>query len=494
MEKRYLGSSQIRADQETLRAEGLESDALLLRAIGQLEVALLDRYGDSLSGRMIHVLVGPGNNGADGLGLAEALKKRGLDLKVWLSADAKSDLNKKYLDRVKKIGLTVNSLASLRGATPQDLLIDALFGVSFRGEFDEGLKEALQSISRCGCEVVAIDLPSGVDADTGVLADGSLKADLTLSLGLPKYVSALPHLRNYFGEILELDIGLRRDLIEADVLQVEASDLRELLPPERRADAHKYSFGRLQIFAGSPEYPGALRLIALGAFKSGCGYVAVQSSASHEILRELPEIVPAFLPAAQSFVLGPGLDSPGVKDAQIRIAEIPKERPLLLDGGILSHLESLRFEMSSRPNLVLTPHEGEMAQLLGTPWTPELVRKDRIAALRRCREFWPSATILLKGSGTLVASRDEVFLLTWGNASMASAGQGDLLAGVIGAYLAMGLELQRACILGSAICGIAAERLSQGREAQGVLAHEIADMIPLIVKEIREYTQPLPKN
>jgi len=264
----------------------------------------------------------------------------------------------------------------------------------------------------------------------------------------------------------------------------EVSDLRARLPPLRAHDAHKYSFGRLQLVAGSKKYPGAARLCALGAFKAGCGYVCLETQAPFEVLRELPEIVPGFDPNCSAFVVGPGLD-PKLSEAELAelIARIPKDRPLLLDGGALKHFAAL--DLKGRSSLVVTPHDGEFIAMMSAECSWEQLQSDRVGTARAFASQMPEITLLLKGSPSLILSKGQIWIMNRGNASMATAGQGDLLSGVVGAYLALGMNPLDSALVGASLCALIAEELSTEGESQGVLAHEVASQIPFFLKRLR---------
>jgi hydroxyethylthiazole kinase-like uncharacterized protein yjeF len=200
-------------------------------------------------------------------------------------------------------------------------------------------------------------------------------------------------------------------------------------------------------------------------------------------LKNIPEVIPDFRTTADAFVVGPGTDARRDR-ARVRkiLKKIPAESPLLIDGGALliwRDFYSLRHSQA-----VLTPHEGELSVLLNEK-NSKSVAKNRFAALKHFSENFPQATVLLKGSPNLVFSEGKIYEISWGSVAMATAGQGDMLAGVIGAYLAMGLSPLRSVILGVSLCGLAADSLARGREPQGVLAHEVADILPKIIAQLR---------
>jgi hydroxyethylthiazole kinase-like uncharacterized protein yjeF len=252
-------------------------------------------------------------------------------------------------------------------------------------------------------------------------------------------------------------------------ITLSLSKMKKLLPP-RKAKAHKYSFGRLQILAGSATYPGAAALCALGAFKAGCGFVTLKTFAKRaDLIKALPEIVFAWdLAKSTAFVTGPGLGARG--QTQFRHA-LKTKKPLVCDATALSFLRPGAY-----PQLVITPHLGEAQELLRTKST------SRMAILEGLQRKFPTATIVLKGKDTLIANSfcREIFVCKSGSVAMASAGQGDVLSGVIGAFLAAGVGPLEAAKLGVFCCALAADRLAK-KSRRGVLAHEVANALPQVI-------------
>jgi ADP-dependent NAD(P)H-hydrate dehydratase / NAD(P)H-hydrate epimerase len=484
MEALYLGQTQLRADQETMKTQGLREDVLVDRAVRGLENAMVKAGLKRQRFEEIHFLIGPGNNGSDALGLAWRLFERGFSgIHLWQLSDRRSPLSEAYWISLTQKGIVPRELSQFEISVSSALVVDGLFGVSFKGELPAAAQAAFSVAERAKVPVWSLDLPSGMDANSGQVSKGTPTAEKTFSVGLPKWVLRLPALRSYFGEVTEVEIGLNRETVTPDLFLVEEKDLRDCLPEERPSSAHKRSFGELQICAGSLQYPGAARLVALGAFKSGCGFLRLESRTSFEVLRDLPEIIPGFTDSATAYVLGPGWSAAeDEKYFEMLEARVPENAPCLLDGGALSFYSQIK---SSAKTILLTPHEGEMARLMGNPWTAEKIRENRLEALRIFHQRHPQIHLLLKGSGTLVASFGKIYMIPWGSVAMATAGQGDLLSGVVGAYLAQGLAPATALILGSAICSLIGDELTLGRERQGVLAHEIAEKIPELVAKIR---------
>jgi ADP-dependent NAD(P)H-hydrate dehydratase / NAD(P)H-hydrate epimerase len=251
--------------------------------------------------------------------------------------------------------------------------------------------------------------------------------------------------------------------------------------PARPERAHKYSFGRLQILAGSARYPGAAFLCALGAFKSGCGYVSLDSQAPEKILAQIPEVVLGRDSKATALVVGPGLEALSSADEQELLrGEVPR----VIDAMALASLKAK--DLASLKNAVLTPHAGEAAALFGV--SAEEIERDRVAFLSEQlagAKLHPSSCLVLKGFETLIYAHEEIALVPTGNVAQANAGQGDLLSGVIGGLLAQGLDPSKAARLACFSLGLAADRLAAGRYPAGVLAHEVASELGVVWESLR---------
>ena len=259
---------------------------------------------------------------------------------------------------------------------------------------------------------------------------------------------------------------------EAKAVQILSEDEVFALIPKRPPDANKYSFGRLQIVAGSKKYPGAAFLCALGAFKGGCGYVALESFAATEVLAQIPEVVLTFDEKATALVVGPGLSlDESSQWAKHLDAKIPK----VIDASALDLLKAK--DLSHFENTVFTPHAGEAARIFGMKSSDiDACEEARLSFLRTrvMPELAASSCFLLKGHRTLILSAGEIFLVPTGSVAQANAGQGDLLSGVLGALLAQGLSPVDAAQLAAYSLGFAADRLTKNSYPAGVLAHEVA--------------------
>jgi len=256
------------------------------------------------------------------------------------------------------------------------------------------------------------------------------------------------------------------------IKDIKVDELVQLLP-KRKKDAHKYSFGRLQLYAGSAKYPGAAVLCALGAFKAGCGYISLSSSAPREILIQVPELVLGHDLKATALVVGPGLM---LEESEIWKNEKNFENlPKVIDATSLSKIRER--DLREMKNCVLTPHEAEAAQILECDL--KHLHEDRETLMYElAKTIHPSSVFILKGHHTLIAHNHIVERSTVGSVAQSSAGHGDVLSGILGALLAQGMGLVEAARLAVFSTGAAADFLSKNRYPSGVLAHEVANEIP----------------
>ena len=456
-------------------------------------------------GRHTLIVCGRGNNGGDGLAAARQLHLAGQPVACIVAAGSSSELSPDAalnFHAAEKVGvnLRLDSVpAYLWDET--ELVVDCLLGTGAKGEMQGRVGEWARLINVAasrGVTVLAVDVPSGVDASSGSIAKDTVAADLTVTFHAAKSGLVCPPGSEAAGEVLVWDIGIPQALEpEPDLWVVTEEDVNI---PGRRVDDHKYRAGYVAILAGSKAYPGAAWLCSQGAVRSGAGYVRLLASAgAAEGLRaRLAEIVLEEVCAGDFFddagaaleiaaderlgalVAGPGLGrSPQTLAAVRRFMLESKPRAVLDADGILAFAaepETLR----ARPGLVLTPHIGELAALLDEP-AAELALSSLRAARRAAEKT--GQVILLKGSSTVVAAPSgETRVIVQGPPQMASAGTGDVLSGVIGALLAKGLEPFEAAYAGAWIHAEAG-RLGARTDPQGILAGDLVELLPGVVAD-----------
>ena len=461
-------------------------------AVAREAAAILPPGGECL------VLVGPGQNGGDGLCAARHLLSRGLRPTVWLLADPerlRGDALRQY--EVLRSEAGVRFLR--QDETPQGTFhaaIDAIFGISLRGDLSGDALRAVRHLEERSIPAVAVDIPSGVRADTGEIAGNAVRAVRTVALGALKPGHVLMPGRAFAGEVVLERLGLLPAWTEGLPLS-----LVDRLPPggQQGAEDPKQAYGRAVLVAGSGRYPGAAWLAARGAARGGAGLTILASVASvlrhpaalaEVILRDLREAAPGQIdPAAlgngplsdaQAVAIGPGIGE--MQDpAAWRRAILALPRPLVLDADGLRAFSGCPEQLARRAApTVLTPHLGEARRLLGRALG--VAAHERLAAAEEIARR-TGAVVLLKGQPTFVATPDgRVGLIDAGGPELASGGTGDVLTGLIAAQLAQGIPARRAAeraALAHARAGQALRRFGE----RGQLASEIADHIPIALKE-----------
>ena len=439
-------------------------DELMERAGLAVAQHALEDFGDA---RAFTVVCGGGSNGGDGRVAARVLEEAGRDVHV---VDVKPE------DEEKELG-------------DPDVVVDALFGTGFEGEPRPGAARLIEQINDLGAPVLSVDVPSGVDASTGEVAGAAVDADLTVTFHAEKvghYVTPGAFLAGY---IEVADIGLV--LVETANARVS----REILDrvPRRSPEGNKYTSGHVVVVGGSSGMTGAPCLSALGAFRSDAGYVTLAGPepAVHVFEQWVLEAVKRPLPAdddglvteaaagtvlelvekAGALAIGPGLGRSDGTKAFVQRVLAEAKLPAVVDGDALWELEPGEWPAPR----VLTPHSGELGRLIGeeASW----VDAHRMAAVHRAVDLF-GCVVLLKGAGTLIAAPGAGVLVDGGDPSLATAGSGDVLTGVIAAFLAKGMDARVAAAAGSTAHHWAAIEASPGA---GMIASDLLDALPKVL-------------
>jgi NAD(P)H-hydrate epimerase len=513
---RILSAGQIReADRRTVHEIGIPSLVLMENA-GRQVVAAMESFFEDLADRRVAVLAGKGNNGGDGFVVARTLHQRGIDVSVFLVgqvADVKGDA-RVNLEILGRLGLTVVEIVDegqwelhFSEISQHGLIVDALFGTGLSAALGGMYETVIGDVNGSEIPVVAIDLPSGVSADTPHLIGDAIDATVTVTLAAPKLPLILPPAEHLSGEVVIADIGIPGDVIESlDGPRIELltrDRMRGLISP-RAPDAHKGDFGRVLIVAGSRGKTGAAGLAARGALRAGAGLVTVATPASclsvvaayaPEYMTEpLDEDEDGTVAAAAAgrvlalgpdvLVVGPGLGrGPGVTTF-VKIILAESEAPLVFDADALSAFAGDAAGLvghEGRP-LVITPHAGEMARLLGC--TIDDVQSDRLGI---ARDFASThgVYVVLKGHRSLIATPDgKVFINPTGCPGMATGGSGDVLAGMVAAWLAQLLDAEAACRLAVFLHGAAGELADADEGEVSMTAGDLVDHIGDAVLEL----------
>ncbi|MFB6559253.1 NAD(P)H-hydrate dehydratase [Streptomyces sp. NPDC056400] len=455
----------VRAAERELMAR-LPEGALMQRAAAGLAAAcagLLRRTRGGVYGARVVLLVGPGDNGGDALYAGARLARRGAAVTA-VPMDP---------ERMHPGGLAALRAAGghLAPSVPQraDLVLDGLLGIGGRGGLRPAAAALVERIPP-GVPVVAVDLPSGVDADTGEVAGPAVHAEVTVTFGAYKPGLLIDPGASRAGAVHLVDIGLELPSPEVEALQ--HADVAGLLP-EPTATSDKYRRGVVGIVAGSVQYPGAAVLAVAGALRGGAGAVRYVGPAAEAVLARYPEtlIGPG---RVQAWVVGPGLGEGRVGEVAQLLAG---DAAVLVDADGLRGLDARALRARSAPTL-LTPHAGEAAALLGVE--RRAVEAGRLDAVRALAQRY-GAAVLLKGSTTLVASGGgAVRVNPTGTPWLATAGSGDVLSGLAGSLLAGGLSGADAGAVGAYLHGLAARRVGGP-----LLAHQVAEALPEAWRDTR---------
>ena len=486
---RILTAAQMReADRFTIEDIGIPSLVLMENAGRQVVAAIEAAYEEQLAGR-VAVLCGRGNNGGDGFVVARTLLQRGVDTAVFVIGslgDVRGDA-RTNLDILGRLGLTVVEIGDEQSwelhfseISQCTLIVDAILGTGLKAAVNGMLETVFADVNASDIPIVAVDLPSGLSADTPHLIGDCVSAAMTVTLAAPKLPLVLPPGETHAGDVVIADIGVPYEVVEGlegpyvDLLTPE--QLRVLIEP-RAAESHKGDFGRVTVIAGSIGKTGAAMLSGMAALRSGAGLVTVATPASclPVVASMAPELMTEPLldfdgcvaAAAVDRVMelahdviacGPGLGRTREASAFVRALVDRATVPLVLDADALTLLAEEPGGLLGRDDrdVIITPHPGEMARLAGM--TIDEVQANR---LQVASDFATThhVYVVLKGHRTVIATpTGRVFINPTGNPGMATAGTGDVLTGMVAAWLAQLLDAEAACRLAVFLHGAAGDR------------------------------------
>jgi NAD(P)H-hydrate epimerase len=513
---RVLNAAQMReADRRTIEEIGIPSLVLMENA-GRQVVAAMEAMHSDLLERQVAVLCGRGNNGGDGFVIARTLIQRGVAVAVFLMgrvADVRGDA-RTNLEILGRLGITVVEIADsqawelhLSEVTDCTLIVDAILGTGLNAPISGFMESVIADVNASGIPVVAVDLPSGLSADTCETIGDSIEAGLTVTLGAPKLPLVLPPAETRAGDIVIADIGIPGGILEAlDGPRIELltrAAMRELIPP-RTPDSHKGDYGRVLLVAGSRGKTGAAHLAAVGALRSGAGLVTV-ATAEHaqaivaamgpEYMTDAieeddegldPHAVDRILELARDVVaIGPGLGQGEGTKHFVQAVVDRATMPLVIDADGLNAFAGDPDRLAGREGrpVIITPHPGEMARLVGM--STDEVQSSRLEIARNFA-VGHHVFVVLKGHRTIIATPDEkIFINPTGNPGMATGGTGDVLTGMIAAWLAQLLDAEAACKLAVYLHGMAGD-LAEADE--GEVAMTSADLAGRLGDAVMELT------
>ena len=504
---RVLNASQMReADRRTIQDLGIPSIVLMENAGRQVLDAMNAAFG-SLAGRRVTVIAGHGNNGGDGYVVARGLRQQQCDVLVCLvgaSDEVRGDA-RINLDILERLGVPVVAVASnvewdrqKASALDCDLIVDALFGTGLSTPLSGLYETVIDCVNAATAPVVSIDLPSGLSADQSAPIGPAIAASLTVTLGAPKLPLVMSPADSMVGTLVVADIGIPRDVlggVEGPRIEFMIPAEARTLVPVRAADAHKGTFGHVCVVAGSRGKTGAAHLAGMAALRSGAGLATVATPES--CLATVASMGAEYMTVGLSegadgcvtrraskavgkivcdvMAIGPGLGTGVSQRAFVQDVLAHATRPIVVDADALNvlaangarHLRARKGQV-----VIITPHPGEMARLIGSTARDVQNRRLDVASAFAAER---GVIVVLKGYRTVVAAPDgRIFINSSGNAGMATGGSGDVLTGVIAAWLVQMPDPVDACRLAVYLHGAAGDLAAR---AEGQVAMTAGDIL-----------------
>jgi NAD(P)H-hydrate epimerase len=465
--------------------------------------------------KQIAIVAGKGNNGGDGFVMGRHLLNRGLSVKVFLlshpetlQGDGKT--NFEIFSRMQ--GEVLFSPGSdhfeklKKDLENADILVDAIFGTGLNSEVKGFFRDVIEHLNKLQKPILAVDIPSGLNANTGKPLGTAIRAFLTVTFGLPKVGHLIAPGPDYTGALRIVDIGIPGNLVEGEKIQthlLEEHDIRDWLSLARERNTHKGDYGHLLVLAGSVGKTGAAAMACEAALRMGAGLVTLGIPESLNPIMEvkLTEAMTEPLPETshktlslrafnsivrlcenkRAVIIGPGVGT--VKETQSLIIKLIKtlDLPIILDADGLTALSAHTGGFpSTKRSLIMTPHPGEMARL--TRSTVKDVQEDRIGVSRQFSQS-RHAFLILKGYRTLIATPEgEIFINPTGNPGMASGGTGDVLTGMIGGLACQGMDILRSLQAAVYLHGLTGDRVAEEKGEKSLLAMDMVRKIPDVLQ------------
>jgi ADP-dependent NAD(P)H-hydrate dehydratase / NAD(P)H-hydrate epimerase len=502
-------------DQKSIETYGIPGIVLMENAGRGAAEVILKEFPD-LQENGAAIVAGKGNNGGDGFVIGRYLLNRGIPARVFLLADPgvlRGDAQTNYQIFLRMNGevTPVPSYKDFQNVKKSldkfDLLIDGIFGTGLDAEVRGYYREVIDHLNTMDKPIVAVDIPSGLDANTGKPFGTAVRATQTITFGLPKTGLLIPPGTDYAGDLKVIDIGIPRKLIDEEKIQthlLEEEEIRRRLSVPRRRDTHKGDYGHLLVLAGSVGKTGAAAMTCEAALRMGAGLITLGIPKSLNAIMEvkLTEIMtePLQETARQTLslkafrsilhlcenkktvIIGPGIGTS--TETQTLVLKLIRtlDLPMVLDAdGLTALATQIKTLPSMKRPLILTPHPGEMARLTGL--TPKQVLEDRIDI---CRNFSYTYQVylVLKGYRTLIATpKREVFINPTGNPGMATGGTGDVLTGMIGGLICQGFDILPALQMAVYLHGLAGDRTALEKGEKSLVATDLIAKIPFVLRE-----------
>lgn len=491
---KYLVNSQEMKefDKNTIEHFGIPSMVLMERAALSVFQLIKERFPKTES---VLVICGPGNNGGDGFAIARLLFLEGYPVHIYLpmKMDHMTEETKCQYESAKRYEIPITETLG-----KYDIIVDALFGIGLSRPLEGKLKELIQWCNGQEAIRLAVDMPSGISADTGAVLGEAFLAHITVTFGFAKIGQAIYPGAQYCGELVTADIGIDENSMlekKPGVSFLEDSDIRKWFP-QRKKDSNKGSYGKVLVIAGSDKMAGAACFCGKAAYLAGCGLVQVFTPTANRdiLLNYLPEaivtdydtekvdvaLLQEKMDWADVILMGPGI---GTGDsARLLVEEVlcRKGKPVIMDADALNIVaKDMERLKQSENSIIVTPHLGEMSRLTG-----EAIPRIKESLLTLAEDFAKQYGVVcvLKDARTVIGTKDGLYVNLSGCNGMASGGSGDVLAGFIAGLLAQNISPETAAVLGVFLHGRAGEAAASEKGDASMLASDILDKIPVVIK------------
>jgi ADP-dependent NAD(P)H-hydrate dehydratase / NAD(P)H-hydrate epimerase len=497
---KIVNAAQMRnIDRRATERFGIPSIVLMENAATAVVDAIFAHYPEC---DRVAIICGVGANGGDGFAVARHLENRGV-VPVILIAGERAKYSGDALTNLticERLGIPMYDVATpideaLVHAADADVIVDAIFGTGLNRAPEGIYAELIRAIAELRRPVIAVDLPSGANASSPTPFDPCINAEVTVTFAAPKLCHVFDPAASYCGEVIVADISIPEAAIEDEnvtLALITPRDVQPLIAP-RLSSTHKGTYGHLGVIAGSPGRSGAAVMCARGAIRAGVGLVTVMTDAETativhggaiEAMTFSGDDISTFVEKKSAVLIGPGLADDDASYARVRDRIAAIELPMIIDASALNAFASRASELNphKRPR-VITPHPGELARLLGK--TTSEINDDRIGAARDAARI-TNCVAVLKGYQTLIADPEgQVRVNPTGNPGMASGGMGDVLAGIIGAFLARDVDPFEAACCGVYLHGLAGDILKEEMGDTGLAATDLAERVPLAIQRLR---------
>ncbi|NIR52395.1 NAD(P)H-hydrate dehydratase [candidate division KSB1 bacterium] len=504
-------------DRTAVEQFGIVEDLLMENAGDATYFTIFNEFG--VRGKNFVIFCGSGNNGGDGLVVARKLHSNGAEVTVVLLSDRKKfkgpgKLNLEIAEKLPMRMIDLEEIGTARSEIERaEVIIDAMFGTGLARDVGGRYKDVIDLITDSHKTVCSLDIPSGIHGDTGQVMGTAVRADCTVTFGLPKVGNLLYPGFDFGGKLVVTHISFPPELYNSDELKIATND--PLLIAARDPDTHKGSYGKVLFVAGSSNYFGAPFFAALSFLKAGGGlsFLAAPDTMTPFIANKGSEIIMVpqkatetgslslenknslleFSEQADMVVMGPGVSLNDETQQLLRELATDIQKPLLIDGdGITALANDLDIIKNRTHETILTPHPGEMSRITGQKISE--IAKNKIDVLQSATEQL-NAAIVLKGAHSLIGYPDQrIFINLSGNPGMATAGSGDVLTGAIAAMFGLGLPIDDAVRMGVFVHGFAGDLAADMLGEDGITAGDIMECLPEALKTSRDHYDEITSN